>query len=217
MSATLLLTIGLWNAIIYDDYMNNNFWNDALRSGAILGLVMGASRIFETYEIFLSDKRGVPTIVVIEWLLAAILFVYLLYRFAKQRSLRFSAKEGYSYGQSMSYLLLVSMLTGIIVGVMDNIFTRSVGYENIVAGYMSLIDEYREMVSMAGVPASSMQILEQLKATMRESVQPTILNNVFSGLNLYFMLGGVVSLVISAFVKREANPFAEDKNDENNE
>ena len=197
--------------------MNYNFWNDALRSGAILGLVMGASRIFETYMIFLSDKRGIPTIVVIEWLFAAALFVYLLYRFAKQRSMRYSEKEGYSYGQSMSYLLVVSMLTGIIVGVMDNLFTRAVGYDRIVAGYVSLIDEYREMVSSAGVPQSSMAILEQLKTTMRESVQPTILNNVFSALNLYFMLGGAVSLVISAFVKREANPFAEDKTDMDNE
>lgn len=197
--------------------MNNNFWNDALRSGAILGLVMGLSRIFESYQLYLSDMQGVTTLIVLEWLFAAALFVYLLYRFAKQRSMRFSQKEGYSYGQAMSYLLIVSMLTGIIVGVMEYLFTEFVGYDAIVAGYISLIDEYRTMVASAGVPASSMGVLEQLKGTIRDSQEPTILNNVLSALNLYFMTGGVVSLVISAFVKRDANPFAEEKQDDKDE
>lgn len=197
--------------------MNNNFWNDALRSGAILGLVMGLSRIFESYQLYLSDMQGVTTLIVLEWLFAAALFVYLLYRFAKQRSMRFSQKEGYSYGQAMSYLLIVSMLTGVIVGVMEYLFTEFVGYDAIVAGYISLIDEYRTMVASAGVPASSMGVLEQLKGTIRDSQEPTILNNVFSALNLYFMTGGVVSLVISAFVKRDANPFAEEKQDDKDE
>ena len=73
------------------------------------------------------------------------------------------------------------------------------------------------MVASAGVPASSMQVLEQLKVTMRDAQEPTILNNVFSALNLYFMTGGILALLISAFVKREANPFAEDKQSESNE
>lgn len=197
--------------------MNNNFWNDALRSGAILGLVMGLSRVFESYQLYLSDMQGVTTIVVLEWLFAAALFVYLLYRFAKQRSMRFSQKEGYSYGQAMSYLLIVSMLTGVIVGVMEYIFTEFVGYDAIVAGYISLIDEYRAMVASAGVPASSMGVLEQLKGTIRDTQEPTILNNVLSALNLYFMTGGVAGLVISAFVKRDANPFAEEKQDDKDE
>ena len=38
--------------------MNNNFWNDALRSGAILGLVMGLSRVFESYMLYISDMKG---------------------------------------------------------------------------------------------------------------------------------------------------------------
>lgn len=197
--------------------MNNNFWNDALRSGAILGLVMGLSRIFESYQLYLSDMQGVTTLIVLEWLFAAALFVYLLYRFAKQRSMRFSQKEGYSYGQAMSYLLIVSMLTGVIVGVMEYLFTEFVGYDAIVAGYISLIDEYRTMVASAGVPASSMGVLEQLKGTIRDSQEPTILNNVLSALNLYFMTGGVAGLVISAFVKRDANPFAEEKQDDKDE
>lgn len=197
--------------------MNNNFWNDALRSGAILGLVMGLSRVFESYELYISDMQGVTTIVVLEWLFAAALFVYLLYRFAKQRSMRFSQKEGYSYGQAMSYLLIVSMLTGVIVGVMEYIFTEIVGYDAIVAGYISLIDEYRAMVASAGVPASSMGVLEQLKGTIRDTQEPTILNNVLSALNLYFMTGGVAGLVISAFVKRDANPFAEEKQENQDE
>ena len=197
--------------------MNNNFWNDALRSGAILGLLMGASRIFESYMLFISDMKGVNTLLVIEWLVAAVAFVYLLYRFAKQRSMRFSAREGYSYGQALSYLLMVSILAGVIVGVAEFFFNQIVGYDAIVAGYISLIDEYGEMVASAGVPASSMQVLEQLKTTMRNAVEPTILNSVFSALNLYFMTGGILALLISAFVKRDANPFAEDKQSENDE
>ena len=51
----------------------------------------------------------------------------------------------------------------------------------------------------------------------RDAQEPTILNNVFSALNLYFMTGGILALLISAFVKREANPFAEDKQSENDE
>ena len=197
--------------------MNNNFWNDALRSGAILGLVMGLSRVFESYMLYISDMKGVNTLLVIEWLAAAAVFVYLLYRFSKQRSMRFSEREGYSYGQALSYLLMESILTGVIVGVAEFCFNQIVGYDAIIAGYISLIDEYGEMVASAGVPASSMQVLEQLKVTMRDAQEPTILNNVFSALNLYFMTGGILALLISAFVKREANPFAEDKQSENDE
>ena len=197
--------------------MNNNFWNDALRSGAILGLVMGLSRVFESYMLYISDMKGVNTLLVIEWLASAAVFVYLLYRFSKQRSMRFSERESYSYGQALSYLLMVSILTGVIVGVAEFFFNQIVGYDAIIAGYISLIDEYGEMVASAGVPASSMQVLEQLKVTMRDAEEPTILNNVFSALNLYFMTGGILALLISAFVKREANPFAEDKQSESNE
>ena len=59
---------------------NKEFWTDVMRSGAIIGLIMAASRIFERYVLFYSNMNlaTTSTLLIGEMLIACIIFIWLL-------------------------------------------------------------------------------------------------------------------------------------------
>ena len=68
--------------------MNREFWSDVLRTGAILGGVMSLSYIFERYVLAFSDMAllKASAIYCIEWLVACVVFIWLLARFTRRRA-----------------------------------------------------------------------------------------------------------------------------------
>lgn len=185
--------------------MQSNFWYDALKYGALLGLIMGLSRIFETYDLFLSDRVGVGGLFVVEWLASVVIFIWLLYRFTKRRALLAPDDEGFSYGSGLSYALMVSMLAGVVVGVMYHIFVSIVGYEAYVEGYISLIDEYYAIIANSGVqlPSDYMEMFEDMKDMLRRSEAPSMFDNLLASLKTYMFTGLVVGLIIAAITRRQ--------------
>lgn len=185
--------------------MNKEFWYDVMRSGAILGIIMAASRIFERYVLFFSDMP-ISTLSMLylgETVIACVVFIWLLLRFSRRRAAACDPQVGYSYGMAMSYILLVSMFAGVIVGAGDTIFTSAMGYDNYVAGVMSRIEDMRKLYGGMGVSASDLKIFDDFAHAMRTSTPPTMLANVFSAFNNYILFGALPGFVIAGVVSRK--------------
>ena len=196
--------------------IGRDFWYDVLRSGAILGVAMAVSHILEQYLLLYSSLSlaSVSVWYSLEWLLAAILFVWLLVRFSKRRASAADPKYGYSYSLALSYILMVSMLTGIIVGAANTIFIGAMGYGDYVEGMVGRVEEIRDLyhsMNIATLDANFNAFIEALRA----AEQPTMLSNVFTSFNNYILTGGLPGLIIAGVVSRKPQLFnTEDKNNE---
>ena len=183
---------------------NKDFWQDVLRSGALLGVVMSLSLIVEQYIMVcspLSLAMG-SFIYFVEWCSVAVIFVVALYRLTRRRAKESDPQVGYGYAQALSYILLISALTGVVVGVVHMLFISVIGYDGYVEGMLHRIDEMRSMMLASG-GGSYNALFEQMVSGLRSAEQPTIIDYVISSANNYILCGGVVGLIIAGFVRRE--------------
>ena len=182
--------------------MNREFWSDVLRSGAIIGGVMSLSRIFERYMLSLSeiDIMRSSAIYAIEWLVAAVVLIWLLARYAKRRANAVPVEIGVTYSYMLSFILLTSMLAGVLVGVADTLFISIVGYENYVMGFVGRIDQLQTLYIERGVPVESLTFLDEMSTQMRQVEQPTIFAAVFNLLEIYAASCLIPGFVIAAIV-----------------
>ena len=93
----------------------SNFWNDACRGGAIIGLVMAVSNVAEQ-AMLLKGGIGMYGLVIVEWLALAGVFIWLLYRFTRKRAALYAPEEGFSFGQGFGFIVVMSLLSGLIAG-----------------------------------------------------------------------------------------------------
>ena len=183
--------------------MNREFWSDVLRSGAIIGGVMSLSRIFERYMLSFSeiDIMKSSAIYAIEWLVAAVVLIWLLARYAKRRANAVPVEMGVTYSYMLSFILLTSMLAGVLVGVADTLFISIVGYENYVMGFVGRIDQLQALYIERGVPVESLTFLDEMSTQMRQVEQPTIFAAVFNLLETYaatcLIPGFVIAVIVS--------------------
>lgn len=184
---------------------NKEFWTDVMRSGAIIGLIMAASRIFERYVLFYSNMNlaTTSTLLIGEMLIACIIFIWLLVRFSRRRASECDPRMGYSYGIALSYILLVSMFSGVIVGVGDTLFTSIMGYDNYVMGVVGRIDEMKSLYASMGINSSELKVFDDVVHAVRTSTQPSMLKSVFSTFNNYILYGGLPGLIIAGVVSRK--------------
>ena len=183
---------------------NKDFWQDVLRSGALLGVVMSLSLIVEQYIMVcspLSLAMG-SFIYFVEWCSVAVIFVAALYRLTRRRAKESDPQVGYGYAQALSYMLLISALTGVVVGVVHMLFISVIGYDGYVEGMLHRIDEMRSMMLASG-GGSYNALFEQMVSGLRSAEQPTIIDYVILSANNYILCGGVVGLIIAGFVRRE--------------
>ena len=183
---------------------NKDFWQDVLRSGALLGVVMSLSLIVEQYIMVcspLSLAMG-SFIYFVEWCSVAVIFVVALYRLTRRRAKESDPQVGYGYAQALSYILLISALTGVVVGVVHMLFISVIGYDGYVEGMLHRIDEMRNMMLASG-GGSYNALFEQMVSGLRSAEQPTIIDYVILSANNYILCGGVVGLIIAGFVRRE--------------
>lgn len=184
---------------------NKTFFSDAMMAGAIVGVVMALSRIFERYELFFSTSEllSVVTPYAIEWVLMVGIFVWLLFFFTRRRAKAADVEVGFSYGQALSFVLVVSMLTGIIVGLADTIFINAMGYDVYVDGMVSRIAEMRNLYIEAGLTQADVKSFDEMAAAARMAEQPSIFMNIFVDLYNYILFGGLPGLIIAAIVRRQ--------------
>ncbi len=184
---------------------SRDFWYDVLRSGAILGIVMALSSIYERYILVFSDLKigGAALAYFGEWLVTYILFVWLLVCFTRRRREATDPQFGFSYSSALSYILLISMLAGVIVGVADTIFISAMGFDGYISGNVERLAEVKAMYQNMGMGGSELSMFDEMIHAIRTSEQPSMLRSVFSSFSHYIMVGGIPGLIISGFMRRD--------------
>lgn len=179
--------------------IDKSFWNDALRDGAIVGCVMSLSRIAESYMMILSDMplNTMSVVSCVEMLLAAGIFIWLVYRFARRRSASSDASVGYSYGSGVLHIFVISLLAGIVVGLANALFIAAIGYDAYVEGYVARIGQ------LASLVPGSEQMFTTLIDEIESSSAPTVFDNIIGSMNSYIITGGILAFAIAGMVRRD--------------
>lgn len=193
--------------------MNRVFWSEVLRSGAILGGVMSLSFIFERYVLAFSDMEllKASAIYFTEWLVACVVFIWLLARFTRRRANVLPVEMGSTYSYLLSYILLTSMLSGVLVGVADTLYISLMGYDVYVSGLIGRIDQLKQMYLDMGISASDMTFLEEYTTQLRYMEQPSMLATVLSQLQMYAIMGCIPGFIIASVNSRRHRRMREQK------
>ena len=190
-----------------------DFWMDVLRSAAIVGIVMAISHIFEKY-ILLFSNLGLATssaIILIEGIIAVVLFVGMLYyfthRLAKVWNDRVEVLDQvfdvkFSYSRALSYVLTVSMLASVVVGVASTIYVDVVGYDVYLAAQINYIEEIVDFVNAYGQMSGDSELMStkymaDMIAQMETMERPSMFTNIVSLVSSYMLYGGLVGLVVA--------------------
>ena len=195
--------------------IGRDFWYDVLRSGAILGVVMALSRIVEMYLLAYSslDMGSMSMWFLLEWVVAAVIFVWLLVRMSKRRAAATDPKYGYSYSMALAYILMISMLAGIMVGVADTLFIGVMGYDAYIDGMIGRIEEIRQLYVSMNITSVDADFSAMISA-LRSAERPSMMSAVFSMFNSYVLVGGVVGLVVAGVVCRKPQIISENQDDD---
>ena len=185
--------------------INREYWHDVLRSGAILGLVMALSSIFERYLLLASNLTlGTATMLYLgEAVVACVVFIWLIVRFTRRRRDTGDPRFGFNYSTALSYILLISMLAGVIVGVAGTIFTSAIGYDAYIAGNISRLEEAKTLYEGLGVGANDLVLFDEMVHRIRTAPQPTMLQNVLASFSNYILFGGIPGLIIAGVLSRK--------------
>ena len=195
-----------------------DFWMDVLRSAAIVGIVMSVSHIFEKYITLFSDLGlGASSLIIfIEGIVAAVLFVGMLYYFTRRLAKGWNERVEYmgqvltvkfSYSRALSYVLTVSMLASVIVGVASTIYVDIVGYDIYLAAQIAYIEETVDFVNAAGQMSGSenlvsVESMEDFVSQLEASERPSMFANIISLMSSYMLYGGLTGLVVAAVARR---------------
>ena len=190
----------------YTNMKNNNYWNDVAKYGALLGVLMGSSKILEQ-SMILSGNLTYMMLTMVEWLLFAVIFCLILIKAAKNRASKVAPELGFSYGQGISYMILVSLFAAIPVTFLFYIYQNSiVGYDNYIAKLIQsmtqLIEPYKNMLDnnmLAQYEENVRIIKEQPKLSIFEMLYSTMLS--------YAFLGGIVGVIFAGLARRKPQIF----------
>ena len=181
-------------------------WNQVARQGAVLGIILAASSIFE-WEAALSGKLGWMGLIFLEWIAVVVLHYYLLHRYTKQYGAAFSAEEGFSFGKAYSYLLNVSLFAGVVVGAVQALYLHAiVGYSNYMARYVEMMKRLIAQISSGGQQMAA--ILRQTMEQMQQAEAPSIISTAFSGIWSVVLFGLLFGLIIAGVLARSPKMFA---------
>ena len=184
--------------------MNKEFWSDVLRSGAILGVVMSLSRIFEINLFAFSDMDflDMSMVYLIELIIVIVAFIWLLVRFTRRRAQELSLSGTVTYSHLLLFILLTSMLTGALVGVADTIYVSIVGYDNYVLGFVDRIDEFQQMSVDNGIQPSELVDFDNYTTELRQMGRPSMFAAVFGQLYSYTFASLIPGFIIASVISR---------------
>lgn len=84
------------------------FWNEVCKYGAIIGLVMSVAFVIEQ-SLMLSGWFSTMGLV---WILAAVVYIALLYRFAKRRREQYGHEQGFPLSRGLGFILALILVVG---------------------------------------------------------------------------------------------------------
>ncbi|WP_418981659.1 DUF4199 domain-containing protein [Alistipes sp.] len=183
---------------------NSLFWKKALRGGAIVGLLLAVSFMLET-RMMLAGSFGLYAL---EWFLVAVLHYYLLHRFTRSYSATFPVEEGFRFGRGYGFVLSMSVVAGVIVGLVQYLYLHLfIGYEHYTG---RVADALTEMLSRGGgVPASMESVISQSMKQIENAPEPSFLSTVWAGTFSSLLFGLLFGLIIAGVLSRAPRPFDE--------
>ncbi|MFI3285428.1 MAG: DUF4199 domain-containing protein [Rikenellaceae bacterium] len=183
---------------------NKSFWNEVSKQSILLGVVMGASKMFEQ-SLLISGGVNYGGWILLEWLLFAFLFCSILYRATKRRAALTDSTLGYSFGHGVSYMMLISMLAAIPVTCIYYVYVNSlIGYDNYIEG---LVNAIISVVQAQPLDNATSDVIDLLIEQMRSQPQASILSVLFNTIFQYAFAGLFVGLCIAGFTKRKPEIF----------
>ena len=171
----------------------NSFWNDASRCGAIVGVVQA---------LFACLGMSYQSMSLLISLVALVAQIWLLARYTSRRSALF-AKEGFSYAQSLGFIVSMGIFAGIMIGAYE-IKASNFHY---TATYKTKQNNNLAVYSQLGTfDNAAIDSMPKLYRSMLFSPVPVLLTQIFSLVLSY----GFYGLFISIGTKREPDIFEQD-------
>ena len=144
------------------------FWNEVCKYGAIIGLVMSVAFVIEQ-SLMLSGWFSTMGLV---WILAAVVYIALLYRFAKRRREQYGHEQGFPLSRGLGFILALILSSALIKGVVEYL------YRSVFIGYSEYIDRYTSaLIRFAEdgkLPASMEGVFAEMLKTIQEAPEPSI-------------------------------------------
>ena len=178
----------------------SNFWSEASRGGAIIGLICAAFSLLGML---------IPSLGFVFSLASFVAIIYLLFHFTRSRAALYS-QEGFTFMQSLGFMVAMALFTGIVTG----------AYQ-IVASNFFFTEKYEEVVNTAITTYSQLGVLDnatidKMGSMMRNYIFSPIyvlISNVLSYLFYFAFLG----LFVSLGTKRDPDMFEQDDNSDDEE
>lgn len=173
-----------------------SFWNDACRYGTIIGVACGVFTLLGA--LMMNEQYRAPI-----WisLLGKVVFVVSTYLFVRRRSATYSAAEGFSFGQSLAFIMGMMIFAGAVEGLVgfavNNFMMKEIIGDVLQTALAGVQDQ------LAAIPNGEEMVMKICRTLMFNPlgcVFTNILGDCFSG----FFCG----LVISAFIYRRPDMTA---------
>ena len=192
------------------------FWKDALNKGAVLGVLMLVSAIFELSAVVYGGTMGWVSAMGFEYLAVMAIYLWLMYRFAKNFSLQVMSMQrevkSFTYAQGFFYVVTLSILAGVLVGLGSYLFRHFVvGHDRYVEATIHVL---QDALSQAQLPSSAMGAYKQLFAQLASAPEPTLFGLLMSSVWNYMLSGTFVGLIVAGAIKREPQLFNSDEDAE---
>lgn len=169
-----------------------NFWNDAAKYGALLAVAMIVFSFIGMYV-----KNWALTFA------SLAVFVIMLYYFTRRRTLHYGGgASGYSYGQCMKYISWMMVFAGILIGAYE-IVARNVLFTPL---YNEQLDQTMNVAFQTGLYNGAQQ---EMMVSMAKSMLFSPIWIVVTSIIGWVIYGVIAGLIVSAFVKRDPDIFAE--------
>lgn len=168
------------------------FWPEVSRYGAIIG---GVEVLFLLLGVLF---YGSPGLTMLFSTLHIVVFVMLIYLFTKRRSVLYGA-EGYSFGEGIKFIFMISLLGGVVAGAYD-----------IVARNWLFPELYREMADVMMATMAQMKLSTQQLIEVKESFEKTLFSPLYvvaSDILGICLRGLFFGLFVAAFTRREVDIF----------
>ena len=179
-----------------------NFWKDVAKYGAIIGALLAVSFMLET-RLQITASFGLYAI---EWIAVVVLHYYLLHRFTRRYSMMYTAEEGFSFGQGYAYILSVSTVAGLIVGIVQYLYLHFfIGYANYTERTTAALSDY--IGRNGGVPANMESMLSQMFDQIQNTPEPSFLRTLWAVTFVSILFGAVFGLIIAGVLSRAPKPF----------
>lgn len=177
------------------------FWNEVCKYGAIIGLIMSAAFVVEQY-LMLSGRYTMMGAV---WIIAAAIYVTLLYRFTRHRRAQYDPEAGFPFAHGLGFILALILSSALIKGVVEYF------YRSVFVGYSEYIDRYTSAIVQAvekgGVPASMEGMFAEMLKAVQEAPEPSILATVWASVWGNLIVGLILGLILAGILARAPRPF----------